>query len=629
MQVTNRFWSYVNERKEQLALGLSAIALACSFFSYQPWGFDLAWLAIVLCGLPIIFEAASALISRADIKADLLVSLALLASIYIGEIFAAGEVAFIMQLGALLEERTLAKARAGIEKLAKMTPQTARRLDGTTESIIATEQVKLGDLLRVLPGESIPVDGVITSGQTSINEAALTGEPLPVDKGVGDRVSSGTLNQLGAFVMQATKLDEDSSFQRLVRLVRATDAGKAQIVGLADRWATWIVLAALATAALTWIITGESSRAVTILVVFCPCALVLATPTAIMAAVGNAADHGFLIRKGGALERLAAINHITFDKTGTLTRGTPRIVKLASCDERWSESKLYQLLASAEQLSEHPLGKAVLSCYRESTKAELLPAQQFKLLPGQGIQAQLADGSEILAGKINALASRRIFFPSYMHQLAATYMEQGCTLIFIAVNGQAAGFAALADTLRHDSRTMISRLQAAKVTPVLLTGDQPNAASFIAQQLGINTVYANCLPEDKLRQIERYQEQGLQVCMIGDGINDAPALKKASVGIAMGGIGSDIAVEAADIALINDKLEELPHLFRLAQQMMRTIKFNLSFSLLLNFIAVTLAVCGLLNPIAGALVHNAGSVFVIINSALLLHWCEKQEPCAA
>lgn len=284
-------------KREIAFLVLSGLALLVSIFHLFPLPFDAAWIAIILCGIPIILEAVIGLITAFDIKADVLVSLALLASVFIGEDFAAGEVAFIMQLGGLLEELTVARARAGIEKLVHLTPRTARIVTGKTEQILPAEAVKIGDMLRVLPGETIPVDGVILSGQTSINQAVMTGESLPVDKSEGDAVFSGTVNQFGAFLMRAVKVGEDSSIQRMIRLVQSADAGKAKIVGLADRWATWIVVIALTASVLTWLISGEIIRAVTILVVFCPCALVLATPTAIMAAIGNATKHGFLVRE--------------------------------------------------------------------------------------------------------------------------------------------------------------------------------------------------------------------------------------------------------------------------------------------------------------------------------------------
>lgn len=431
--------------------------------------------AIVLCGLPIILEAIIGLVTAFDIKVDVLVSLALIASVCIGEDFAAGEVAVIMQLGALLEELTVARARAGIEKLVHLTPQTARVLRDGKKEIIPAEQVKVGGRIRVLPGESVPVDGVIVSGQTSVNQAVMTGESLPVDKTVGDTVSSGTVNQFGAFEMEATKVGEDSSIQRMIRLVQSADAGKAKIVGLADRWATWIVVIALSAAGLTWLITGQIIRAVTILVVFCPCALVLATPTAIMAAIGNATKHGFLVREGDALERLATAKVIAFDKTGTLTYGTPEVVAAESVSESFDKDEIYRLAASAEQFSEHGV--------------TMTPPQD-----------------------------------------AENHLSRGCTVIYVAIDGQFAGYLALSDTLRAESAATIDTLSKLGVQPVLLTGDNENAAKTIAGKLHIGDVRANCLPEDKLKYIGEYQGKNLPVCMIGDGVNDAPALKKSRCG---------------------------------------------------------------------------------------------------
>ncbi len=606
-------------KKDVTFLVLSGIAVICSLLKWNPLPFDMAWIAIVLCGIPIILEAVIGLVTAFDIKADVLVSLALIASICIGETFAAGEVAFIMQLGGLLEELTVARARAGIEKLVHLTPQTARVLRGGKEEIIPAERVQVGDRIRVLPGESIPVDGVILSGQTSINQAVMTGESLPVDKTVGDTVSSGTVNQFGAFEMEATKVGEDSSIQRMIRLVQSADAGKAKIVGIADRWATWIVVIALSAAAVTWAVTGQIIRAVTILVVFCPCALVLATPTAIMAAIGNATKHGFLVREGDALERLAKAKVIAFDKTGTLTCGVPEVVTAESASERFGSDEVYRLAASAEQLSEHPLGKAIVRCCKK-TGAALTAAEDFEMIPGRGVCARV-EGKTVLAGNPALLRERGAAIGSV--PAAEERIRQGCTVTYVAVDGVFAGFIALSDTLRRESADTIAALTGLGVQPVLLTGDHENAAKTIAGELQIREVRANCLPEDKLRYIGEYQAKELPVCMIGDGVNDAPALKKADVGIAMGGVGSDIAVDAADIALVDDEVKELPHLVALSKRMMTTIKLNMTFSMTLNFIAITLAIIGTLNPVVGALVHNAGSVLVITNSAFLLKWRKK------
>ena len=608
-------------KRDILFLAVSGIALLISIFDLLPLPFDAAWIAIIFCGIPIVLEAVIGLVTAFDIKADVLVSIALIASVLIGEDFAAGEVAFIMQLGGLLEELTVARARAGIEKLVHLTPRTARIIAGTEERIVPAEQVRVGELLRVLPGETVPVDGVIVSGQTSINQAVMTGESLPVDKGAGDEVSSGTVNQFGAFDMKAVKVGEDSSIQRMIRLVQSADAGKAKIVGLADRWATWIVVIALTAAVITWFATGQLLRSVTILVVFCPCALVLATPTAIMAAIGNATRHGFLVREGDALERLASVSRVTFDKTGTLTYGTPEVTEAESFLPELSKEELYAYAAGAELRSEHPLGKAVIRFYRKSGR-EITEAEQFEMLPGRGVSAVIS-GKRILAGNLELLKEKAVFLKDQEKKQAEECTKRGCTIMYLAVDGQAAGFIALSDTLRPEAPDMIKELKAAGVTPVLLTGDHGNAAGETAARLSIEEVHADCRPEDKLNYIDQCQKEKKNVCMIGDGINDAPALKKAWVGIAMGGTGSDIAVDAADIALVNDEIRELPHLVRLSKRMMRTIRYNLTFSMTLNFIAIILAITGVLNPVVGALVHNAGSVFVILNSAFLLTWRRK------
>ena len=615
IEKTEAFMELGGIRKDIAFLVLGGLSLIISLFDLIPLPFDAAWIAIILCGIPIIMEAVIGLITAFDIKADVLVSLALIASVCIGEDFAAGEVAFIMQLGALLEDLTVARARAGIEKLVHLTPRSARVITDDSEKIIPADQVAIGDRIRVLPGETVPVDGVILSGQTSINQAVMTGESLPVDKAAGDDVSSGTVNQFGAFVMKATKVGEDSSIQRMIRLVQSADAGKAKIVGLADRWATWIVVIALSAAALTWIFTGEIIRAVTILVVFCPCALVLATPTAIMAAIGNATKHGFLVREGDALERLAAVTKITFDKTGTLTCGTPKVTAVRSVSG-YTEEEIYSFAAAAEQMSEHPLGKAVVRCYGRKPAA----CSHFKMTPGEGVTA-VVDGKVVKAGNLKLLKGMMI--SKELAAGAGAYLNKGSTVIYIVIDEVPAGYLVLSDTLREESKDMIAALGRIGVRPVLLTGDNQHAANAIAGQLGIRDVHAGCLPEDKLDRISAYQKEGNAVCMIGDGINDAPALKMADVGIAMGGIGSDIAVDAADIALVDDEIRELPHLLSLSRRMMTTIKVNLTFSMGLNFLAIALAITGLLGPVIGALVHNAGSVLVIINSALLLNWKKK------
>lgn len=605
-------------------LAVSGLSLIMSMLDIEPLPFDISWIAIVLCGVPVVLEAMIGLIRDMDIKAGVLVSIALIASVIIGEKFAAGEVAFIMQLGELLEGVTVSRARSGIEKLVHLTPATARKVNESKEEIIPTDQVREGDVLRVLPGERIPADGVIISGYTSVDQAVMTGEPLPVDKVVGDEVVSGTGNQFGSFDMKATKEGKDSSIQRMVRLVQSADAKKNKIVGLADRWATWIVVVALCSAVITWGITGEVLRAVTILVVFCPCALVLATPTAIMAAIGNATKHGFLVREGDALERLSTTTHLTFDKTGTLTCGAPSVVAVRSFLPNLAEKDLYRYVAYAELRSEHPLGKAVVCCFLKEGEQELHQPEQFLMVPGRGVQS-LVLGNDVWAGNEALFKDNGVDIPEEIIRAAESYQQVGSMIIFVGINAKVAGFIVLSDILREGIGSTIREVRDMGILPVLLTGDYKNASEYIGRKLGIDQICAGCLPEDKFHWIDLCQKEQNRVCMIGDGINDAPALKVSHTGIAMGGIGSDIAVESADIVLVNDELCELPHLLRLAKRMMKTIKVNLTFSMVLNFIAIILAATGILNPVAGALVHNAGSVIVIVNSAFLLHWGKNKK----
>lgn len=609
-------------RKDVVLLLISGVSLVFSIFKVFPGGFDMAWIAVVLCGIPIILEAVTGLVIRFDIKADVLVSIALVASLLIGETFAAGEVAFIMQLGALLEELTVAKARAGIEKLVGLDPQTARVMKGGIESVVPAKEVKVGDIIRVLAGETVPVDGVVISGGTSVNEAVVTGESMPVDKKPGDGVSSGSVNYYGPFDMKATKVGEDSSIQRMIRLVQSADASKAKIVGLADRWATWVVLAALAAAAITWIITGEIIRSVTILVVFCPCSLVLATPTAIMAAIGNATRHGFLVRQGDALERLSYVERIAFDKTGTLTEGKLTVERIKSVKEG-GESEVFSLAASAESLSEHPMARAVVESYGKYCSEPFAPSSNFKMLLGMGVSADVGKGT-VLAGNMTLMESCGVEVPGWIAAEVEKEILSGSAVINVAFGGTYLGFLVLSDTLRPDGRSMIDSIRSLGVEPVLLTGDNGRVAASVASRVGITEVRSFCLPEDKLAWIDGCRKDGVRVCMIGDGINDAPALKKADVGIAMGGIGSDIAIEAADIALVDDQIGRLPHLLMLSRRMMTTIRMNLTFSMALNFLAIVLAMTGILDPVSGALVHNAGSVFVIAGSALLLSWKSRK-----
>ena len=578
--------------------------------------FNLSWVAIILCGLPIIKEAATCLYEEFDIKADVLVSLALIASVIIGEIFAAGEISVIMTIGALLEDLTVQKAKSGIENLVKLTPKQARIIRDNKEIMINADDIEIGDIVRVIAGETIPVDGVIIKGQGSIDESIMNGESLPVDKYVGDDVLSGTINQYSTFDIKATKTSQDSSLKRMIKLVKEADSKKAPIVSLTDRWATWIVVIALVSSIGTYLVTHQILRSVTILVVFCPCALVLATPTAIMAGIGNASKYGILIKGGDVVERLSKIKNIAFDKTGTLTYGKLSVVEYKSFNPEYDDEALLKILASVEAYSEHPLGKAITSYYKENNE-ELLDIQNFTVNPGKGITANLGEKS-ILVGNLKLIKDVDINLNKDIINISEEFTKKGCTVIYLSIDNKLIGYVALSDILREEAKEVISYIKSQKINPIMLTGDNKNSAQNIASIVGIDGSHPSLLPEDKMNIIKNLEDSKSPTCMIGDGVNDALALKYSSVGISMGAIGSDIAIEASDIALASDDIKNIPYLLYLSKKTMKTIKLNVTFSLALNFLAIILAITGILNPVVGALVHNLGSVFVILNSAKLL-----------
>lgn len=598
-------------KKDITFLAVSIVSLVLSLTVKDQLPFDPAWIAVVLCGIPILIESSIGLFLRFDIKADVLVSIALIASLYIGEIFAAGEVAAIMIIGALLEDYTAERANRNISKLMDMKPKTARVITDGEERIVSVSEVKVGDILRVVAGESIPVDGIILNGTTSIDQSMMTGESVPADKTVGDEVLSGTVNQFGVFEMRATKVGEDSSLERMIRLIEEADADKTPIVRLADSWATWIVLLALGAAIGTFIVTHEWVRAVTVLVVFCPCAFILATPTAVVAAIGNATKHGFLVRSGTSMEVMAGIDTITFDKTGTLTCGIPAVSRVKGLSG-YSDDDIYRLFAIAEKQSEHPLGRAIVRSYGKAVD----DPEDFKVIPGRGVSCR-TEGHDILAGNMALMEENGVSLDS---GVLSEYCSEGEIAVLMSVDGVLSGIITLEDVIREDSTVTVEGIRSLNVRPVLMTGDNEHVAARIAAAAGITDVVPNCLPEDKLNRITELQSDGCRVCMVGDGINDAPALKKADIGIAMGGIGSDIAIEASDVTLISDEISQIPHMLALSKRMMLKIKVNIILSMVLNITGAVLAMIAVLNPISAALFHNIGSVFVVVNSALLLGW---------
>ena len=582
----------------------------------QPWGEYFAWVCVVVCGIPLLYLAVWRIIHNrgiAKISSALLISMAMVAALCIGDLFAAGEVAFIMEIGALLEDMTTDRAKKGLKNLIALAPETGRVLRNGQEFTVPVSEIKEGDVLRILPGETVPVDGTVLRGETSVDQSVMTGESLPVDKTPSDEVFSGTVNRYGSIDISASRVGEDSSLQKLIRMVEAAEKNQAPTQRIADRWASWLVPVALLIAIIAWAVTGEAVRGVTVMVVFCPCALVLATPTAIMAAIGQATKHGVVVKSGEALEKLGKADTMAFDKTGTLTCGSLEVrdvLPLGGLDER----ELLRLAASAERRSEHPLGQAIT----QKAKAEglsLEEAEDFRMAAGKGVTAAI-QGTVYYLGSEKFLRENGVSPDEEARARLDGLRSEGKAAVIVAAGGRVLGIVALSDTLRPEAGEAIRKLNRLGVRSVLLTGDHETAARHFAARLGIGEVRAELLPEEKVENIRVLQRSG-PVCMVGDGVNDAPALKTADVGVAMGAMGSDIAVEAADVALMTDDLTRLPYLKWLSVTTVRTIRGAITLSMCINFAAILLSVLGVLTPTTGALVHNAGSCFVVLLAALL------------
>lgn len=579
---------------------------------------DPAWVAVIICGIPLLYLSIWRVIHNtgiSKISSALLISIAMIAAIAIGDLFAAGEVAFIMAIGAILEEKTTERAKKGLKNLISLTPQQGRRILDGKEEMIAAENIVLNDVLRVLPGETIPVDGKIVTGTTSVDQSIMTGESLPVDKAVGDSVFCGTINRFGTVDIRATKIGEDSSLQKLIRMVEEAEEKKAPMARIADKAASWLVPIALLIAIISFAVTKDIVRAVTVLVVFCPCALVLATPTAIMAAIGQATKHGVIIKSGEALEKMGKVDTVAFDKTGTLTNGNLVVKDIYPFHDELDETTLLQLIASAESYSEHPLAKAV-GTYARQKNTKLFKVEDFHMIAGKGISAAVNE-EKIFCGNTVFLNEQEIQISYAEEQVLEKFRNEGKAVILVANLNRLLGAVTLSDTLRDTAKDMMIRLRNIGTHAVLLTGDHQQTAEYFAKQIGIEDVHAGLLPEEKVLEITKLQEIGKTVCMIGDGVNDAPALKTANVSVAMGAMGSDIAVEAADIALMSDDIAKIPYLKRLSNSCVRTIKFSISLSLCINFVAIALSLLGLLTPTTGTLVHNCGSCLVVLVAALL------------
>ncbi|WP_409968527.1 cation-translocating P-type ATPase [Bengtsoniella intestinalis] len=593
----------------------------CPFFSVEiAVAVNPAWVSLVISGIPLAYLAVISILER-KITSPILITIAMIAAVCIGDIFAAGEIAFIMAIGEFLEDKTVEKAKKGIEMLLNLVPAQGRVIGLDGETMVDAKNIPEKAIIRVLPGESFPADGVIVVGNTTVDQSIMTGESLPVDKTVGDEVFTGTINRFGAVDVEVSKSFANSSLQKMIQLVEAADNQKAPTQRIVDKWAGYLVPAACVIAVVTYgafaFVLGRTddalTRAVTILVVFCPCALALATPTSIMAAIGQATRNGVLIKSGEALEQMGTVTTVCFDKTGTITQGKLTVSDIFPMG--MEEDSLMALVSAVERRSEHPIGKAIVDYTRAYPQC---PVSDFLLTVGQGVQADI-DGQTIFCGNERLITNgANCAIDDTVTTTISALREQGKAVIIVANTQGVLGVVGLSDTIKDTSKMAIAALKAAGIEkPVLLTGDNEKSAMFMGDKVGISDIYPSLLPEGKVSVIQDLMEQGKSVCMVGDGVNDAPALKTASVGIAMGTMGSDIAIDAADIAIMGDDLSKIAYIKKLSNATIFSIKFNITLSMVINFCAIILSVMGVLTPASGALVHNAGSVLVVLNAARL------------
>ena len=579
---------------------------------------DPAWITVIICGIPLLYLAISRLIFNKGINkisSALLITIALISAISIGELFAGGEVAFIMAIGAILEEITTEKAKKGIKNLINLSPVQGRKITDKKEEIISIDKIKKGDILRVLPGEIIPVDGIIVDGESSIDQSIITGESIPIDKTINDEVFCGTINKFGSIDIKTVNIGENSSLQKLIKMIKDAEKKQAPMQRIADKTASYLVPISLIIAIIVGIVTNNIVRAVTILVVFCPCALVLATPTAIMAGIGQATKYGVIIKSGEALETMGKVNTIAFDKTGTLTHGKLEVSDITLIDKKISETELLNLVASAESKSEHPLGKSIVS-YASKNQINIQECKNFKMKSGKGIYAEI-NNKKIYCGNEKYLNENKINITEEVKNKLQEFQNNGKVSIIIAENLQCIGIIALSDVLRTESKEIIKELSKLNISTMLLTGDNKNTANYFAKKIGIKDIKANLLPEEKIKVIKELQNEGKKICMVGDGVNDAPSLKQADIGISMGVMGSDISVDASNIVLMTDDVTKIPYIKKLSNATINTIKLSITLSIIINFIAIICSAMGILNPTTGALVHNAGSCFVVLIATLL------------
>lgn len=571
-----------------------------------PWP---VWLGLILGGGYPVFRDVLRAALRRQVSSHTLMTLGMLAAVAVGQWATALLVVFFMRMANYVEQFTAERARRAVRDLTAMAPQTARVDRDGQEQEVPIGEVRVGDTVIVRPGEQIPVDGEVIAGQATVNQAAITGESMPVEAGPGARVFAATFAQLGSLRVRATEVGRDTTFGRVIALVEEAEAHRAEIQRVADRFATWYLPVVATIATLTFLLSRNALATAAVLIVACSCSFALATPIAVIASIGASAKRGLLIKGGKYLEALARADVLLIDKTGTLTLGRPQITDVVPLNGLPAE-EILRLAASAERYSEHPLAEAVrgAACDRGLPLAE---PEHFEAIPGLGIRVRL-NGATV------AIGNRRLIPGAEAVTDARQLEAQGKTLLFVQRGQELVGVLAAADTLRPEVPRALDEVRGVGVAHLeLLTGDNERVAAALAQQLGV-AYRANLLPEDKIAVVKEYQARGHTVVMVGDGVNDAPALAQADVGIAMGAAGSGVAIEAAHIALMREDWTLVPDVFRVARRTMRTVKLNLGFTVVYNLMGLSLAALGFIPPAIAAAGQSLPDIGILGNSSRLL-----------
>jgi Zn2+/Cd2+-exporting ATPase len=580
-----------------------------------------AFIGSIILGFPIIVTAVKDL-KRGNLGINELVAIAVLAAFASGDYKTAGVVAFFMLMGEIIETRTAEGARASIESLIKLTPTKARRVkaDKSEEEVPASE-LAVGDVIRIRPGDNVAADGVILSGQGSFNQATITGESLPVDKKPGDEVFAGTQNLTGVLEIKVSRAGTDTTLGRVRELILAAEKTKLPIMKIVDQYMSFYTPLVLVIGALVWAFTHDLNRVIAVLVVSCPCAFILATPTAMVAALSAAARLGILIKNVADIEAAAKINAFVFDKTGTLTTGELAVSRLVPLGDV-KPAELLHLAASAEKYSNHPTAKALAQIASEAG-VPLAEPQNFAETAGRGVKAEVG-GAKVLVGRAQWLKDNGV--DSGFEKTVDLKETEGWSLIFVARDGKCVGWVGLQDQTRAEARAALVELKEAGVRRIaMVSGDRQPVATRVAAEIGCEEARGECLPQNKVEFVRGVKARGYRVAVVGDGVNDAPALAAGDIGIAMGAAGSEVAIHSATIALMNNDLRRLPFLVKLSRSTRAVINQNFLFGVLFIIVGLTAASFGYLNPIVAALLHNVGSLIVIFNSARLVRKGEELE----